>query len=357
MIDTYRLIGPVLRRLNVEKAHRLALLALKCGAARAFFPPIEDPACLSACVWDRTFSNPLGLAAGFDKNAEIFDEALSLGFGFVEVGGVTPKPQPGNPSPRVFRLDIDRAIINRMGFNNDGMEEVASRLRMRDPSKKYVGVNLGKNKSSDNAVSDYSVLARGFAASTDFLVINVSSPNTPGLRALQDVDPLIKIVRAVRSARDETISENRPPVLLKISPDLSASDVEDIAKVALGEGLEGLVVSNTTLVRPDSLQSANRNEAGGLSGAPLFEPSTQLLRRVYNLTKGKIPLVGVGGVSSGADAYAKIRSGASLIQLYTALVFEGPAIVNRIKRDLANLLVRDGFASVSDAVGVDCPET
>ncbi len=354
MIDSYRLIGPALRRLNAERAHRLALFALRCGAARALFPPIDDPKSLRTRVWGRAFSNPIGLAAGFDKNAEVFDEALSLGFGFVEVGGVTPKPQPGNPRPRIFRLNSDHAIINRMGFNNDGLEAVASRLRARDTSKKYVGVNLGKNKSSDDAASDYKILARGFAAIADFLVINVSSPNTPGLRALQNMTPLLEIVRAVRSARDESVETDRPPILLKISPDLESSDVEDIARVAIDEKLDGLVISNTTLARPASLESDKKNETGGLSGAPLFEPSTQVLRRVYKLTSGNIPLVGVGGIRSGSDAYTKIRSGASLIQLYTALVFEGPIIVNRIKRELADLLSRDGFASVSDAVGVDC---
>jgi len=354
MIDTYRLIGPVLRRLNVESAHKLALFALKHGIAGALFPAIEDPQNLGTVVWGKAFSNPIGLAAGFDKNAEVFDAAQALGFGFVEVGGVTPKPQPGNPAPRVFRLGSDRAIVNRMGFNNEGLQIVASRLKRRAPSTKLIGVNLGKNKDSEDAASDYAILVRGFAATVDFLVINVSSPNTPGLRALQNTAPLLKIVRAAHAARDEVAATTRPPILLKISPDLQDSEVSDVVKVAMDERLDGLVVSNTTLARPESLRSPEKSEAGGLSGAPLFEPSTQLLKRVYQLTKGGIPLVGVGGVRSGAEAYAKIRAGASLVQLYTALVFDGPAVLNEIKRDLTKLLERDGYASVAEAVGADC---
>jgi dihydroorotate dehydrogenase len=354
MIDTYRLIGPALRRLDVERAHRLALFAVRRGIAQILFPAVEDPQVLGTDVWGKAFANPIGLAAGFDKNAEAFGEALALGFGFVEVGGVTPKPQSGNPSPRVFRLSADRAIINRMGFNNDGLSAVASRLENRTSNTKFVGVNFGKNKESTDAISDYATLARGFAAIAGFLVINVSSPNTPGLRSLQNIEPLIEIVRAVRSARDATVALDRPPILLKISPDLDASEVSDITKVALEEHLDGLIVSNTTLARPASLKSPKKDEVGGLSGAPLFDPSTRLLRHVYQMTKGAIPLIGVGGVSSGADAYEKIRAGASLVQLYTALVFDGPAVLGRIKRDLAALLERDGYTSVGDAVGADC---
>ncbi len=353
MLDIYRLIGPVLRRVDTEKAHGLALAALRHGVVRTFFRPIIDPEILGSVVWGRVFSNPIGLAAGFDKNAEVFDAALAMGFGFVEIGGVTPKPQPGNPKPRLFRLSADRAVINRMGFNNDGLEAVAARLRLRANTTGCVGVNLGKNKESVDAAADYSALASGLAPYADFLVINVSSPNTPGLRALQSIEPLLEIVRAARSARDTAVTINPPPLLLKISPDLQSAEVDDIAKVALDEKLDGVIVSNTTLARPSSLSAPEKTEAGGLSGAPLFEPSTQLLRRMYELTNGAVPLVGVGGVSSGADAYAKIRAGASLIQLYTALVFDGPVILSKIKRDLAVLLERDGYTSVADAVGAD----
>ncbi len=353
MPDIYRLVGPILRRVDTEKAHGFALAALRHGVVRRVFSQVADPATLRSVVWDRVFSNPIGLAAGFDKNAEVFEAALEMGFGFVEVGGVTPKPQPGNPKPRLFRLNVDRAVINRMGFNNDGLDAVASRLRARDKTAGLVGVNLGKNKESVDAAADYSALAGELAPAADFLVINVSSPNTPGLRALQSIEPLLEIIHAARSARDMAVATNPPPLLLKISPDLESSEVNDIAKVALDEKLDGVIVSNTTLARPQSLNAPEKVEAGGLSGAPLFEPSTRLLRRMYELTNGSIPLVGVGGVGSGADAYAKIRAGASLVQLYTALVFEGPAILSRIKRDLTALLERDGYASIADAVGAD----
>ena len=353
MPDIYRLIGPILRRLDTEKAHRLALYALRQKAVRTFFPKVPDPANLRTVVWGRVFPNPIGLAAGFDKNAEVFEAALDLGFGFVEVGGVTPKPQSGNRRPRLFRLSADRAVKNRMGFNNDGLEVVASRLRRRTTLSGLVGVNLGKNKETVNAVEDYSTLASDFSAYADFLVINVSSPNTPGLRSLQSLKPLLDIIRAARTARDAAITANPPPLLLKISPDLEHSEVSDIAKVALDENLDGIIISNTTLARPQSLKSPEKNEAGGLSGAPLFCPSTHLLRCVYELTDGSIPLVGVGGISSGADAYAKIRAGASLVQLYTALVFDGPGILSQIKCDLAALLERDGYLTIADAVGAD----
>jgi dihydroorotate dehydrogenase len=338
--------------LEPERAHGLALGALKSGLAQRFYPPAPDDPVLATTVWGKRFANPVGLAAGFDKNGEAVEPALKLGFGFVEVGGVTPLPQTGNPRPRLFRLDADRAVINRMGFNNHGASEIAERLAARHFSGP-VGVNLGKNKDSADAAADYATLANVFARHVDFLVINVSSPNTPGLRALQNVEPLLAIIRASRNARDRALVAAPPPLLLKIAPDLAPADVEDIASLALSERLDGLVVANTTLSRPESLLSPLRSEAGGLSGAPLFELSTRLLRRVHELTKGSMPLIGVGGISTGSEAYAKIRAGASLVQLYTAFVFEGPALLNRIKRELAVLLKRDGFSSVKEAVGAD----
>jgi dihydroorotate dehydrogenase len=352
MFDPYRLLLPLLRRMDAEQAHRIALCALKSGATHRFYPPAADDPVLATTVWGKAFVNPIGVAAGFDKNAEVVDGLFNLGFGFVEVGGVTPMPQAGNPRPRLFRLDSDRAVINRMGFNNHGASEVAQRVTARK-TRAPLGVNLGKNKESTDAVADYATGASVFARHVDFLVINVSSPNTPGLRSLQNVEPLIAIIRAARTARDRAVMASPTPLLLKIAPDLSAADVEDIARVALEEKLDGLVVANTTISRPESLMSRERTQTGGLSGAPLLEMSTRLLRRVFELTRGQLPLVGVGGVSSGSDAYAKIRAGASLVQLYSALVFEGPALLNRVKRDLAILLKHDGFASVADAVGAD----
>lgn len=352
-MNFYRFALPLLRRFDPEKAHRFAIWSLKSGLAARLYPPLADDPVLATTVWGRAFGNPLGLAAGFDKNAEVPDAALRLGFGFIEVGGVTPLPQQGNPAPRLFRLDADRAVINRMGFNNDGLGVVLDRLARRARNTGPVGVNLGKNKDSTDAVADYAALAGRLALHADFLVINVSSPNTPGLRALQQTESLIALVRAAKAARDGATIGAKPPLLIKISPDLDSGEIADVARVALDEKLEGIVVSNTTVGRPASLSSPLRAESGGLSGAPLFEASTRLLRRVYELTGGTIPLIGVGGIGGGADAYAKIRAGASLVQLYTAMVFEGPALIGRTKHELAVLLKRDGFASVAAAVGAD----
>ncbi len=348
-LDPFHIFRPFLFRMDSERAHKIALLGLRSRLATIFYSaPVDDPV-LHQSVWNRMFPNPIGLAAGFDKNAVAFDAALDLGFGFVEVGGVTPLPQKGNPKPRLFRLNEDRGVINRMGFNNDGLEVVEARLRARGSRRGIVGVNLGKNKDQTDPTADYATLAGALAPYADFLVINVSSPNTPGLRALQSAAPLIAIIRAARAA----MTGQAPPLLIKIAPDLTPEDLAEAVKAARAEKLDGIVVSNTTLSRPDSLKSRHRAETGGLSGAPLFALSTRMLSEVYKLTEGAIPLIGVGGVASGADAYAKIRAGASLVQLYSALVFEGPALVNRINRDLAALLKRDGFASVAAAVGAD----
>ena len=263
---------------------------------------------------------------------------------------MTPLPQSGNPRPRLFRLAEDQAIVNRMGFNNDGLGLVQARLRGRDPSVQGIlGANLGKNKDSDDAVLDYVAGVRALAPLADYLVVNVSSPNTPGLRALQGREPLAALLAAVRAARGGL----RPPLLLKIAPDLTGADKADIAEVALAGGVDGLIVSNTTIARPAGLGSARAAEAGGLSGRPLFAPSTAVLADMYRLTGGKLPLIGVGGIASAEDAYAKIRAGASLLQLYTALVYEGPGLVGRIKRGLAQRLRADGFASLAEAVGAD----
>lgn len=347
-LDPFRIFRPLLYRVDSERAHQLALLALRSRLATVFYGAGRDDPVLRQTVWNRSFPNPVGLAAGFDKNAVAFEAALDLGFGFVEVGGVTPLPQKGNPKPRLFRLERDRAVINRMGFNNDGLAVVEARLRRRG-RRGIVGVNLGKNKDQADPNADYATLAGALCRYADFLVINVSSPNTPGLRALQSAEPLIGIIRAARGV----MSAEGPPLLVKLAPDLGRDDLAAVVAVARQEKLDGIVVSNTTLSRPADLRAPERAEAGGLSGAPLFPLSTQVLRDVYALTHGEIPLIGVGGIASGADAYAKIRAGASLVQLYSALVFEGPGLVNKIKADLAALLKRDGFASVAAAVGAD----
>jgi dihydroorotate dehydrogenase len=311
---------------------------------------------LRQTVLGLTFVNPIGLAAGFDKNGAVVRPMLDLGFGFVEVGTVTPLPQPGNPRPRLFRLTGDRAVINRMGFNNEGAAAMAARLQARvsrgpGAARGILGINLGKNKEQADAAADYVAGVAALGALAEYLVINVSSPNTPGLRALQERTRLEELIARVLAARDALA--RRPPLLLKIAPDLLEEERADIAAVALDSGLDGLVVSNTTVARPAGLDPRHAGEAGGLSGKPLFEASTAVLRDMYRRTEGRLPIIGVGGIASGADAYAKIRAGASLVQLYSALVFEGPGLVRRIKNELAALLMRDGFASVGAAVGVD----
>ncbi len=345
----YQRAFPLLDRIDPERAHRLAIAALKTGLIAANLQP--DPPSLAQTLFGIGFPNPVGLAAGFDKDGEVYRQTLKLGFGFVELGSVTPKPQPGNPRPRLFRLTADRAVINRMGFNNHGIAAMAERLKSRNTAQGIVGINLGKNKDQTDAAADYITGTRLLGPLADYLVINVSSPNTPGLRALQSRDALAALIGAVLETRAQLT--RRPPLLLKIAPDLIDADRQDIAEVALASGLDGLIVSNTTIARPAGLDPRFASEAGGLSGRPLFEPATEILRDIYRRTGGKLPIIGVGGIASAADAYAKIRAGASLVQLYTALVFEGPGLVRRIKQGLAELLARDGFANIADAVGAD----
>ncbi|AWJ83684.1 dihydroorotate dehydrogenase (quinone) [Azospirillum sp. TSH58] len=355
MIDLFPIVGPVLRSFDPETAHGLTIKALSSG----LMPPVreKDDPILRSRVFGLDFANPVGLAAGFDKNAEVVDAMLRLGFGFVEAGSVTPRPQPGNPKPRLFRAPEQGAVINRLGFNNEGLEPFAQRLERRLSGGRkapgIVGANLGKNKDTVEAADDYVLGVTRVAALVDYLVVNVSSPNTPGLRALQGRDPLRTLLGRVLDARSACKLAKAPPVLLKIAPDLTDEDKSDIAAVALESGIDGLIVSNTTIARPAEIPEPLRAETGGLSGKPLFAPSTAVLREMYGLTGGKLPLVGVGGIASGADAYAKIRAGASLVQFYSALVYAGPALVLAIRRDLAALLRRDGFASLSDAVGAD----
>ena len=351
MPNLYPLIRPALRRLPREAAHELSLRALEAGfgrlaVAQAVAQP--DPPILAQNLWGLGFANPIGLAAGYDKDGRVPDAMRRLGFGFVEVGTVTPRPQPGNPKPRVFRLDEDQAIVNRMGFNSAGLDIVVDRLSRRRRVG-IVGLNLGKNRDSVDAAADYEEGIRRAAGLADYLVVNVSSPNTPGLRDLQTRAALDSLLRRLIDARASTGC--RTPLLLKIAPDLTSAERRDIAEVALDIGIDGLIVANTTIERPAALVSRYAREAGGLSGRPLFAPSTAMLAEMRRLTRGSLPLIGVGGVASAADAYAKIRAGASLVQLYTALVFDGPALVGQIKQGLAELLRRDGFASITEAIG------
>jgi dihydroorotate dehydrogenase len=347
--DLYALVRPLLRAMPPEAAHRLTLAALAAGLGGS--RDASDPHELRQSLWGLDFPNPIGIAAGFDKDARAPEALLRAGFGFVEIGTVTPRPQPGNPKPRVFRLEADGALINRMGFNSGGLDRLIDRMKSRRSEAGIVGVNVGKNRDSADAAADYVEGVRRAAPLADYLAVNVSSPNTPGLRDLQSRAVLEALLRDVLAAR--AASGARPPLLVKIAPDLTPGERTDIAAVAVATGIDGIIVSNTTIARPSGLRSPQAGEAGGLSGRPLFEPSTALLAEMYLLTEGRLPLVGVGGVASAADAYAKIRAGASLVQLYTALVFAGPALLREIKAGLAALLRRDGFASIAEAVGAD----
>ncbi len=341
---------PLFMALSPEAAHRASILALRLMPLRAASP---DPAPLRVKLWGRSFPNPVGLAAGFDKHAEAPDAMLGLGFGFVEIGTVTPRPQDGNPKPRLFRLPEDRAVINRLGFNSEGLDAVTARLAARRGRGGIVGANIGKNRDSENAAADYVACVARLAPLADYLAVNVSSPNTPGLRDLQKKAALVELIAQLKLARAKSSPKRPPPLLLKIAPDLSPKEIVGIAEAALESAIDGLIVSNTTVARPKDLKSKFARETGGLSGKPLFAPSTALLAEMYRLTGGRIPIIGVGGIASGADAYAKIRAGASLVQLYTALTYEGVGLAARIKRELLELLKRDGFKNVAEAVGAD----
>ncbi len=344
----FRLIRPAVFALDSETGHRLALRAL--GALPARSPAPAGP--LAVDVAGLTFPNPVGVAAGFDKDAEVPDALLGLGFGFTEVGSITPLPQAGNPRPRLFRLVEDAAVINRMGFNNGGAEAALARLRARAgrPSSKggIVAVNIGANKDSPDRIADYAVMARMMAPVASYLCVNISSPNTPGLRALQDESALTGLLDAVIAARDEAGSA--APIFLKVAPDLEPADIDAIARIAIDRKLGALVVSNTTISRP-ALRSHHAGETGGLSGAPLRALATQRLRDFRKATGGAIPLIGVGGIATAEHAWERIRAGASLVQLYSAMVYEGPGLGARIARGLEALMRRDGFASIAEAVG------
>ena len=338
-----------LRRLPAEAAHRATIALLRtAGALLPAAPP--DDARLAIRLFGRLFPNPLGLAAGFDKNAEVPDIMLKLGFGFAECGTVTPRPQPGNPRPRMFRLVEDRAVINRLGFNNQGMEAAAERLSRR-PRHGLVGINIGANKDSPDRIADYREAFIRLSPLADYVTVNISSPNTPGLRGLQNRDELEKLLSLLTEERARAGST--VPLLLKIAPDLDEHALDDIAGTVLASGIEAVIVSNTTLARPANLKSPNARQSGGLSGAPLFVPSTAILKAMRMRVGNQIVLIGAGGISSGADAYAKIRAGASLVQLYTAMAYEGPGLITRIKHELLACLARDGFARIADAVGTD----
>ena len=352
----FRLARPLLHLLDPETAHSATIWALKRGLAGA--SPEADDKILATRVWDLDFANPLGLAAGFDKDAEVVDAMLALGFGFVEAGTVTPLPQPGNPRPRLFRLAEDEGVINRFGFNSKGLAAFTARLkerRDRGTARGIVGANVGKNRDATDAAADYAKGVEVTSGLADYLVCNLSSPNTPGLRNLQARAQMQEVIERVLEARTRACAGGlrAPPLLVKVGPDLDDDAVRDIAEVALATGIDGLIVGNTTLDRPDSLRSAHAGEGGGLSGLPLLPKADACLAAMYRCVGGRLPLIGCGGVATGAHAYAKIRAGASLVQLYSALVYHGPALIARVKLELAGRLRADGYKSVAEAVGAD----
>jgi dihydroorotate dehydrogenase len=335
-------LTPLLRVIEPERAHGLSLWALRAGLAGRDDGP-DDPR-LATNLFGRTLANPIGLAAGFDKDALVLRPLARLGFGALEAGTVTPRPQAGNPRPRLFRLGADRAVINRLGFNNRGLEAFLRNLARR-PRGVLVGANVGINKDSTDPEGDYAKLVEAVRRDADYIVINVSSPNTPGLRDLQGEARLRAILQAIPRAA------SHPPLLVKLAPDLAEAATEAAVEICVAAGVNGLIVSNTTIARPASLRSPQRHQPGGLSGAPLLGPSTAMLARVARLASGRLELIGVGGVASGSDALAKLMAGARLVQLYTALAYDGPALIGRIKRELLAALDAHGFASAEAAVG------
>ena len=350
MIDIFGVFNPVLRCLDPETAHRLTIGGLRFSV----FPMVksEDAPSLRSRVMGLDFPNPVGLAAGFDKHAEVTDALLSLGFGFVEVGSITPRPQSGNPKPRVFRLPEDKAIINRYGFNSCGIKVAINRLKNRKKGIGIVGVNLGANKDSNDPASDYVIGISKLTNLAGYFVINVSSPNTPGLRSLQKQGSLARLLDLVMTTRESLRPPFPAPILVKVAPDLDIENQAELVEVCVRYGVDGLIIGNTTVTRP-SLNSSHKNEEGGLSGRPLFDLSTYRLSQIHGLAQGRLALVGCGGIASGRDAYLKIRAGANLIQLYTGLVYEGPQLIKKIKKELVNFLLEDGYSNISQAVGVD----
>src|SRR5579885_240108 len=342
-----------LRLLPAEAAHR-ATIALTRLASPFLARDAADDSRLAVEALGLRFPSPVGLAAGFDKNAEVPDAMLRLGFGFVECGTVTPRPQAGNPKPRLFRLREDGAVINRMGFNNQGVARVAGRLSRRKAGG-ILGLNIGANRDSADRIADYRQAFAALAPFADYVAVNVSSPNTPGLRGLQNREELARLLSELNDERAR--AKRAKPLLVKIAPDLDGHALDDIAHFALAARADGSIATNPTVARPASLKSPNAHEGGGLSGKPLFDPSTLILREMRRRLGPSLVLVGVGGISSGADAYAKIRAGASLVQLYTALAFSGPGLVRRLEHELLDCLRRDGYSRLSDAVGADVPAT
>lgn len=343
------------KSLSPELAHSLTIQLLK-SKSKFINNSFEDDIKLHQHLWGLDFFNPVGLAAGFDKNAEVVLPLLQMGFGFVEAGTVTPKPQKGNTKPRVFRLLQDEAIINNLGFNNVGVDIVSKKLKklnLNVLTKGVIGINIGINSDSTNAIEDYCIGLKILGPLAHYVTINISSPNTPGLRDLQNRGRIENLVKALNKIKNNQENLAAKAILFKIAPDMNEEQLRDIALMSLALGVDGLIISNTTTERSSTLISSNRNEVGGLSGKPLFIKSTLVLKKMYSLTNGQIPIIGVGGISSGVECYEKIKAGASLIQLYTALVYQGPSVIKKIKNEILSCLHTDGYKNIKEVVGIN----
>lgn len=342
-MSLYSFVRPAIFKMDPEVAHNVTLKAMRAGAVRSCKRVQHDS--LKQDLLGLSFDNPVGLAAGFDKNAEVISPILGLGFGFTEVGTVTPKQQYGNPKPRIFRDPTNGAVINRLGFPNAGLQAFKRNIERADRRDGLVGINIGMNKEQTDPASDYCMLIEALSSLADYLTVNISSPNTPGLRDLQEKAPLTELLNRLMDVKDDT------PLLVKLAPDLDEGKQAEIADVLVSCGVDGVILSNTTLDRPDYLSDGFRDEKGGLSGEPARDKSTAIIQNFYKLTKGQLPIIGVGGVQKAEHAYEKIKAGASLVQLYTGMIYEGPEIANNINRDLVNLLAADEHANIQDAIG------
>ena len=353
MLNPFKLFAlarPAIFALDPETGHKLAIKALKSVPSGAHRPGNTSDSKLAVEVAGLKFPNPVGVAAGFDKDAEVPDALLSLGFGFTEVGSITPRPQAGNPRPRLFRLSEDQAVINRMGFNNAGADAALSRLKARKARGGIVGINIGANKDSEDRIADYAQMARVMTPYASYLAVNVSSPNTPGLRALQDEGALSALIDGVIAARAEAAGDHLPPIFLKVAPDLEPADIDAISRIAIDKQLGALIVSNTTISR-EGLTSRHAGEVGGLSGQPLRALALERLRDFRKATGGEIALIGVGGIATAEHAWERIKAGASLIQLHSAMVYHGPTLGEEIAKGLAQIMEREGVSSIAEAVG------
>ncbi|MBU6339699.1 MAG: quinone-dependent dihydroorotate dehydrogenase [Rickettsiales bacterium] len=353
-MNIYKIVRPLIFKLDPENAHDLAIKFLK---SNLIFPQIKEYRNLEQNLFGFNFRNPIGMAAGFDKNAEIAENLTKFGFGFVECGTVTPLAQKGNEKPRIFRLTEDKAIINRLGFNNHGANVFEHNfVKISNDSPHIIGINIGKNKDTKEAIDDYLELLERFYSQCSYITINISSPNTENLRNIQKEDQLNLFLITIKTKKIELEKhyKKNTPIFLKIAPDLTLEEQEKIAIAVLASGIDGIIISNTTIARDKNLKNSNASETGGLSGKPLFAASNEVLKNFYKLTEGKIPLIGVGGISSAEDAYEKIKCGASLVQIYSAFIYEGFGLVERIKKDLSKLVKEGGFKNISEAVGIAC---